>query len=213
MIIISLDSESGRKPRVKKEDIQVKLEGLKTTKAKGKVRNQAIPAPLPGLKVAFDHGLFIQESQTAWTYLEITSFLIEDDLQVMAELWVKWIEYLLEIPYIFPIPKVPTVFIVNLQDEKSLFPKYEGDPMPLRPDVLIKSKVCLNLLPELLAPNNHVKISEPGQLEGWEQRLRFNCPCEFSIRISMYCVLLVLASLSRLLCLHGGWPRASQGHP
>ena len=51
VIVISSDSESGRKPRVKKEDIRVKLEGSQTTKAKGKVRNrQAIPVPLPGLK-------------------------------------------------------------------------------------------------------------------------------------------------------------------
>src|SRR5271156_1232387 len=88
VIVISSDSESGRKPRVKKEDIRAKLEGSKT-KVKGKVRNHAIPAPLPGLKAAFDHGLFIQESQTAWTDSEITSFVIEDDLQVTAELWVR----------------------------------------------------------------------------------------------------------------------------
>ena len=37
---MSSDSKSGRKPRVKKKDIRVKLEGSKTTKAKGKVRNR-----------------------------------------------------------------------------------------------------------------------------------------------------------------------------
>jgi hypothetical protein len=122
------------------------LEGSKTTKAKGKVRNRAIPASSPELKVAFDRGLFIQESQTAWTDSKITSFVIEDDLQVMTELWVKRTEYLSDIPYIFPIPIVPTAFIVDLQDEKFLVPKSESDPMPLRPDALIKSKVRSNLL-------------------------------------------------------------------
>jgi hypothetical protein len=47
----------------------------------------------------FDCGSFIQESETAWTKSEITSFVIEGNLQVMAELWVKHIEYLSENPY------------------------------------------------------------------------------------------------------------------
>jgi hypothetical protein len=186
VIIISSDSDSaGGRPTVKKEVIQVKLEGSKTTKAKGKVRNRAIPAPSPGLKVAFDPGSFIQESQTAWTDSGITSFVIEDDFQVTAELWVKRVEYLSEIPYIFPIPKVPTAFIVDLQDEKFLIPKSESDPMPRRPDALIKSKVrsSFKLLLKILAPNDHMKFSEPGQLEGWEWKLRFNRPCVFSTRI------------------------------
>ena len=153
VIIISSDSESDSvgKPRVKKEDIQVKLEGSKTTKVKGKVRNRAIPVPSPGLKIAFDPGSFIQKSQTVWNDSGITSFVIEDDLQVTAEVWVKRIEYLSEIPYIFPIPKVPTAFIVDLQDEKFLIPKSESDPMPRRPDALIKSKVRSSLL-NILAP-------------------------------------------------------------
>ena len=56
----------------------------------------------------------------------------------------KRIEYLSEIPYIFPIPKVATAFIVDLQDEKFFILKSKSDPMPRRPDALIKNKVrCL----------------------------------------------------------------------
>jgi len=185
VIVISSDSDSGRKPRGKKEDVRVKLEGLTAaTKAKGKARNRAIPVPktslLPGK--AFDHGSFILESQTVWTDSEITSFVIEGDLQVTAELWVKRVEYLSEIPYTFPIPKVATAFIIDLQDEKFLIPKSESDPTPRRPDALIKSKVrCLTT--KILALNDRVKISEPGQLEGWERKLRFNRSRVFPTRI------------------------------
>ena len=79
---------------------------------------------------AFDHGSFIQESGTVWTDSVITSFVIEGDLQVTAELWIKHVEYLSEIPYIFPIPKVATAFIVDLQDEKFFVPKSESNPTP-----------------------------------------------------------------------------------
>jgi hypothetical protein len=33
-----------------------------------------------------------------------------------------------------------------------------------------------------------MKFSEPGQLEGWEWKLRFDCPCMLSTRIWTYCV-------------------------
>jgi hypothetical protein len=140
VILISSDSDSGRKPTVKKEDVRVKLEGSKTAKGKGKVRNRVIPVPILSGR-AFDQGLFIQESQTVWTDSEMTTFVIEGDLQVTAELWVKRVEYLSEIPYVFPIPKVATAFIVDLHHEKFLIPKSENDPTPRRPDWLIKSKV------------------------------------------------------------------------
>jgi len=138
VIVISSDSESEKQSRVPK----VKLEGLTSTavQAKGKARNRAIPV-LKTNPTAFDRGSFIQESETVWTDSEITSFVIEGKLQVTAELWVKRVEYLSEIPYTFPIPKVATAFIVDLQDEKFLIPKSESDPTPRRPDALIKSKV------------------------------------------------------------------------
>jgi hypothetical protein len=58
-----------------------------------------------------------------------------------------------------------------------------------------------------------MKFSEPGQLEGWEWKLRFNRPCVFSTRIWTYCVPSVSATLSGLLRLHRGWRRTSQGYP
>ena len=145
VIVISSDSESEKQLRmpVKKEGFKVKLEEPATAiKVKGKARNRAIPVVKTNSTAAFDRGSFVQESETVWTDSEITSFVIEGKLQVTAELWVKRVKYLSEIPYAFPIPKVPTVFIVDLQDEKFLIPKSESDPTPRRPDTLIKSKVC-----------------------------------------------------------------------
>ena len=65
-------------------------------KPRGKVRNRAIPVANINAtsNEAFDRGSFIQVSQTAWTDSDITSFVIEGDLQVTAELWVKRVEYL-----------------------------------------------------------------------------------------------------------------------
>src|SRR5277367_2143501 len=131
VIVISLDSESESKLRVKKEDARLRLKGPTVrAKPRGKVRNRAIPvADINATSnEAFDRGSFIQVSQTAWTDSDITSFVIEGDLQVTAELWVKRVEYLSEIPYIFPIPKVATAFIIDLQDKKFLIPKSESDP-------------------------------------------------------------------------------------
>jgi len=144
VIVISSDSESENKPSVKKEGMRVRLKEPAATKAKGQARNRATLVPKAESSAAFDRGSFIQESETVWTDSDITSFVIEGDLQVTTELWVKRVEYLSEIPYIFPIPKVATAFIVDLQDEKFLIPKSEGDPTPRRPDALIKNKVrCL----------------------------------------------------------------------
>jgi hypothetical protein len=100
VIIISSDSESESKPRVKEEDIRVQLKEPTATKAKGKAHNQAILDPVPKANMssaAFDHGSFIEESEIAWTDSDITSFVIEGNLQVTAELWVKRVEYLSEI--------------------------------------------------------------------------------------------------------------------
>src|SRR5271168_4830131 len=62
----------------------------------GKVRNRATPvANINAMSnEAFDRGSFIQVSQTAWTDSDITSFVIEGNLQVTAELWVKRVKYL-----------------------------------------------------------------------------------------------------------------------
>ena len=40
VIVISTDSEPEKRPKVKKEDVRGKFEGLTATKAKGKVQNQ-----------------------------------------------------------------------------------------------------------------------------------------------------------------------------
>ena len=92
VIVISSDSETESKPRVKKEDVRLRLkEPTAQAKPRGNVRNRAIPAANTNAtsKEAFDRGSFFQESETAWTDSDITSFVIEGDLQVTGELWVK----------------------------------------------------------------------------------------------------------------------------
>jgi len=46
VIIISLDSESGRKPRVKKEDIQVKFGGLENNQSQREGAQPGYPSSI-----------------------------------------------------------------------------------------------------------------------------------------------------------------------
>jgi len=69
-IVISSDSESERKPRLKKEEARLRLkEPTVSAKPRGKVRNRAIPVvktnAMPNIE-ALDRGSFFQESETAY---------------------------------------------------------------------------------------------------------------------------------------------------
>ena len=60
---------------------------------------------------AFDPSKFTQESRTD---SNITSHRIDEVLQVTLELKVDRVEYLSRIPNIWPVPQIPTAFIVDL---------------------------------------------------------------------------------------------------
>ena len=65
-----------------------------------------------------DPSKFMQESNTIWTDSDITSRRIDEVLQVTLELKVDRVEYLSKIPNIWPVPQIPTAFIVDLRDSK-----------------------------------------------------------------------------------------------
>ena len=92
----------------------------------------------------FDPSNFTQKSDTIWTDSDITSYRIDEALQVTLGLQVDRAEYLSEIPNVWPVPQVSTAFIVDLQDSK-FFQVWKSSTDsalgPLRPDSLIKSKV------------------------------------------------------------------------
>ena len=122
VIVISSDSESEGKPRVKKEEdtgIRFKLnEPTVIVRTKGKARNRAIRVANTigtNASAAFDRGSFIQESGTVWTDSDITSFVIEGALQVTTELWVKRVEYLSYTPAAkyTPNSEFPTFYTYN----------------------------------------------------------------------------------------------------
>ena len=63
------------------------------------------------------------------------------ELQVTAEVIVQRVEYLTDLPSLYPIPETPTAFVVDLQDPKfNIFKK----GALCTPDALIKNKVRVN---------------------------------------------------------------------
>lgn len=111
------------------------------------IRKEQTQASLPGLP--FDPSMFTEESGTVWTDSDLTSFALEGAFQVTKELRVDRVEYLTDIPNVWPIPKIPTSFILDLRDdEKYLVHKKPGSNYSqirtlATPDFLIKNKVSI----------------------------------------------------------------------
>jgi hypothetical protein len=107
-------------------------------------------------RIPFDPSMFTEESGTIWTDSDLTSFALEGPFQVTKELRVDRVEYLTDIPNVWPIPKLPTAFILDLRDDKKyLVRKKPGDNdlrvrTPSTPDFLIKNKASTAfLLPDI----------------------------------------------------------------
>jgi len=49
-----------------------------------------------------------------WTDLDVTSLAVEDIFQVTKEVQVDRVDYLSNIPRVWPIPKLTTTFILDL---------------------------------------------------------------------------------------------------
>jgi hypothetical protein len=110
---------------------------------------------------AFDPLKFTQKSDTVWTDSDITSYRIDEVLQVTMGLQVDRVEYLSEIPNVWPVPQVSTAFIVDLRSSKFLqVRKSSTDPVsaPLRPDSLIKNKVHFEIC--LLTPSRTFALTK-----------------------------------------------------
>ena len=71
--------------------------------------NEQIPFSFP-----FEPSMFMKESGTIWTDSDVTSLAVEGVFQVTKELQVDRVEYLSDIPSVWPIPKLPTAFILDL---------------------------------------------------------------------------------------------------
>ncbi|KAF8812196.1 hypothetical protein BYT27DRAFT_7221222 [Phlegmacium glaucopus] len=117
VIEILSDSEDEKiMQNVKKEPLP-SVQNVKVVvkkKAMGKERENyavRIPSSRSSDLEAFDPLKFVQESDTVWTDSEITSHRIDKPFQVTLELRVNRVEYLSEIPNVWPIPHVPTAFI------------------------------------------------------------------------------------------------------
>lgn len=94
----------------------------------------------------FDPSMFTKESGTIWTDSNVTSFSLamEEKFQVTKEVRVDRVEYLENIPCVWPIPKIQTAFILDLRDDtKYLVRKKAGgnSAIPVTPDFLLKNMV------------------------------------------------------------------------
>ena len=88
------------------------------------VKEKSAPVPIP----------------TSWLHPDIVSHVVEERVKVTAHFTAERVEYLSEIPPIWPIFKVPTAVVLDLRDPK--FNIVVRDKL-LTPDALIKNKVGL----------------------------------------------------------------------
>ncbi|KAJ7782537.1 hypothetical protein DFH07DRAFT_1010922 [Mycena maculata] len=66
----------------------------------------------------FDVGSGLQKSDTIWQDAQISSQVRIGPIRITKEVTVQRLEYLSEIPSIYPIPKIPTGFVLDLNDPK-----------------------------------------------------------------------------------------------
>jgi hypothetical protein len=135
VIEILSDSEA-EQPVSKREKVLigsvVRTDGGK----KGKEKEETRSPP-------FDASQFTEKSGTIWTDSNVTSFAMEGAFQVTKEVRVDRVEYLTDIPCVWPIPRISTAFILDLRDNaKYLVRKETGNiATPVTPDFLLKNKV------------------------------------------------------------------------
>ncbi|RDB30944.1 hypothetical protein Hypma_004875 [Hypsizygus marmoreus] len=89
----------------------------------------------------FDPSTFKKLSLTDWQNTRITSRVILGKTNVTSGVTVERVEYVSELPSLWPIPRVPTAFVVDLRDSK--FELFDNKANLLTPDALIKNKVSL----------------------------------------------------------------------
>jgi hypothetical protein len=105
-------------------------------------------SPLP-----FDPSMFTEQSDTIWTDSKVTSYAVDGTFLVTKEVRVDRVEYLSNIPCIWPIPKIQTAFILDLRDDaRYLVRKKAGgnSATPVTPDFLLKNMVSNFRLPDII---------------------------------------------------------------
>ncbi|KAG6884190.1 hypothetical protein C0992_006788, partial [Termitomyces sp. T32_za158] len=91
------------------------------------------------VKDMFDPADFILPSETDWQDPAITSTVINQKTRITSAITVDRIEYLTVLPSLWPIPRIPTAFVLDLRGSKYNFlNKKTGKPFS--PDALIKNK-------------------------------------------------------------------------
>ncbi|KAG6913688.1 hypothetical protein DXG01_005156 [Tephrocybe rancida] len=86
----------------------------------------------------FDPSVFVIPSNTVWDDPDFTSTVLVQEARITTSLTVQRLEYLTEIPSLWPIPQEPTAFVLNLHDPK--FQIYDKEGKLFSPDALIKNK-------------------------------------------------------------------------
>ncbi|KAJ6592738.1 hypothetical protein B0H19DRAFT_1365112 [Mycena capillaripes] len=115
----------------------------------------------------------LQKSDTAWLDEELTSRVRIGEFQVTAEVTVEHVEYLTELPSLYPIPETPTAFVIDLQDPKFNITK-NGAMYTV--DALIKNKDNDSWKGNTRTGDSHVLVSfEPGAEPILCRRSRLNC--------------------------------------
>ena len=140
-VIEILDSDSEEvitAPIVRMEGGKGKEVGMAQENSKIGGRNKKKECSSP-----FDPSKFTKKSGTIWTDSNVASFAMEGAFQVTKEVRVDQVEYLANIPCVWPIPKIQTAFILDLRDNaKYLVRKEAGNTItPVTPDFLLKNMV------------------------------------------------------------------------
>ena len=136
--ILDSDSEVITAPIVRMEGVKGKEVGMAQENSKIGSGNKKKECSSP-----FDPSKFTKKSGTIWTDSNVASFAMEGAFQVTKEVRVDRVEYLTDIPCVWPIPRIPTAFILDLRDDaKYLVRKETGNRVaPVTPDFLLKNKV------------------------------------------------------------------------
>lgn len=97
--------------------------------------------PPKGRKSAYiDPAAFVDVSETIWHDSNgLTSRIIKKKLQITSNVEVDKLEYLSELPSMYPIPRDRTAYLVDLRDPKFMI--YDTKGKLYTPDALMKDKV------------------------------------------------------------------------
>ncbi|KAJ6550901.1 hypothetical protein B0H10DRAFT_2202252, partial [Mycena sp. CBHHK59/15] len=116
----------------------------------------------------------LEESDTVWQDEGISSHVLIGDYRVTAKVKVGRLEYVSGLPLIYPIHRVPTALIVNLEDPK--YNIYDKDGVLHTVDFLIKNKDNDSWKSSSGTADTDVQVMfEPGQPPIRCRRSRMSC--------------------------------------